>query len=128
MPKILKSGLLLFIGALLGIAAMAAKYEVAGGKVERLAQNDEMLDCPTGSAARWERWGGPVKQGWAHYCQMNHGPYRVWIDNQLYIDGQFHLGEKAGEWSIRSGEDGKVLKQRYETSPPPATVGNGSIE
>jgi|GEM_PF-6135719 len=127
MPKILKSGLLLLIGAALGIGAMTAKQKIIGEKAERLARNNEMLSCPEGSAARWERWGGPVKQGWAHYCQMNHGPYHVWIDNQLYIEGQFHLGEKVGEWLFRN--DDKVLKQQYEPSKKPAsTPANGGSE
>lgn len=116
MQKILKSGLLLIVGALLGIAAATARYEMSGGKGKQHAVNDEMLNCPKGSAARWEPWGGPVKQGWVHYCQMNHGPYRVWMDNQLYIEGEFHLGEKSGEWSIRTGKDGTVLKQQYGPS------------
>ncbi len=128
MPQILKSGLLLTLGALLGIAAMTAKHEITGGTGERHAMNDEMLNCPKGSTARWERWGGPVKQGWAHYCQMNHGTYHVWIDNKLYIEGQFHFGEKAGEWLIRNGADDTVLKQQYEPSKPAPTPGNDGSE
>ena len=73
---------------------------------EMLSEN---LDCPAGSIAEFNRWGGVDESSWSHSCVMRHGKYHVWRNGRLAIEGRYEFGKKVGTWIVRN-EDGSIDK------------------
>lgn len=69
----------------------------------------ENLNCPTGSVAEFNRWGGMDENSWSHSCVMRHGKYHVWRNGYLAIEGEYEFGKKVGNWILRD-KDGAIEK------------------
>jgi len=70
---------------------------------------NEKLKCPEGSVSYIDRHGGLGANQWVHSCKKNDGPYHVWRNEVLIIEGQFDEGKEVGTWIYRDKE-GNVIK------------------
>ena len=69
----------------------------------------EDLNCPNRSTGQIERWGGFSGNGWMHSCKIQHGAFRVWRNQNLFIEGQHRWGEQVGKWTYYK-DNGEIEK------------------
>lgn len=71
---------------------------------------DEKLDCPEGSYAEIERWGGVGENRWLQSCKMKHGTFIGWYNEAKLVEGGYRNGKKEGVWRVWS-DDGQLIKE-----------------
>ncbi len=84
--------------ALLTILFLNACSDCERPVSEALAQ----IKCPKESSPAAERWGGVGECGWSVSCKLQsgerHGPFFVYTQGKLRIEGAFHSGQENGTW------------------------------
>ncbi len=76
------------------------------------AMLEENLECPDGSIAQIERWGGVGENGWSYSCKKRHGKFTVWLGESKVIEGFFVEGKEHGTWTYwdKNGNKTKAIE------------------